>query len=380
MVENKINMVLSEMAKILDKNRKELLEENKVDMANGDRTDRALFDRLIIDEHKIDGMIDSLQKVIAKDSPLDKTLYAFEHENGLKITNKTVPFGTVMIIYESRPDVTVEATATALKSGNKILLKGGKEAINSNLFLHNCWMQALEKTGQDLNLIRYLNMDRKTLQAFLKEPDTKIDLIIPRGGEKLIDYVKSVAQCPVLVSGRGNNFLYVAESADLNMAKEVIVNAKLSKISACNALDKVLLNQKLPQYFINDLTYQLARHNVELIEATSDAIWMEEFLDKKIVIEQVNDAQCAIDLINKYSGGHSASIISEDEAEVERFLHEVDCAAVFHNASTRFTDGYQFGLGSEMAISTEKLHHRGPLGMEQLVTNKWYVLGNGQIR
>ena len=364
----------------LNSNRKSLLATNAIDIENCDTSDKSLYDRLFIDEKKIDSMIDSLQKVISKESPLDKTLYSFEHKNGLLISNKTVPFGTIMIIYESRPDVTVEATAIALKSGNKILLKGGKEAKKSNLFLHACWLRAIEAAGLKEDQIRYLDMDRVTLQKFLKEPDASIDLIIPRGGDQLINYVKSVAQCPVLVSGRGNNFLYVAETADLPMAMNIIVQSKISKISACNALDKVLINEKVPESFVRELSSLLAQQHVEIIRAPNDKVWREEFLDKKIVLERVRNLEEAIELINKFSGKHSSTIVSQDESEVDMFMNKVDCAAVYHNASTRFTDGFQFGLGAEMAISTEKLHHRGPLGLEQLVTNKWYIQGNGQTR
>jgi len=379
-MEDRINEVLSEMASLIDLKRTELLKLNKIDIENCDENNKPLFDRLFIDNKKIDGMIDSLHQVRKKASPLNKTLYSFEHENGITVSNKTVPFGTIMIIYESRPDVTVEATATALKSGNRIILKGGKEAINSNLFLHACWLEALSKVGFLEEQIRYLNMNRVTLQKYLKEPDTNIDLIIPRGGEKLIEYVKSVAQCPVLVSGRGNNFLYVSESADLAMAMNIIVQSKISKISACNALDKVLINENISENFMQELKSKLLDNQVEIIQSPTDSIWREEFLDKKIVLAKVADSKVGIEMINKYSGGHSATIVSENEAEVNQFMQEVDCAAVYHNASTRFTDGYQFGLGAEMAISTEKLHHRGPLGLEELVTNKWYIKGDGQTR
>lgn len=368
------------MAHQLEAQRQELIRINAIDIAKCDETDRSLYDRLIINDHKVDNMIDVLHQLIDKESPLDKELYSFEHENGLHITNKTVPFGTILIIYESRPDVTVEATATALKSGNKILLKGGKEAKKSNLFLHACWIKSLQKVGLSEGAIRYLDMDRATMQNFLKEPDTNIDLIIPRGGEKLIAYVKSVAQCPVLVSGRGNNFLYVGETADLEMARKVIIQSKISKISACNSLDKVLVDDRVSQTFIEQLKIELKQQGVEIVQNPSKEAWMEEFLDRKIVLESVPDLGYAIDLINTYSGKHSATIISENEAEVSTFMDQVDCATVYHNASTRFTDGYQFGLGAEMAISTQKLHHRGPLGIEQLVTNKWIIRGNGQTR
>jgi len=380
MNKKEINAVLQEMAYLVDNNRTKLLELNAIDIAACNTRDKSLFDRLHINEKKIDGMIDSLVQVMAKESPIHRTLYSFKHDNGLTIANKTVPFGTIMIIYESRPDVTVEATAAALKSGNKIILKGGKEAKNSNLFLHECWVKALSKINVDENQIRYLNVDRVALQQYLKEPDSRIDLIIPRGGEKLIEYVKSVAQCPVLVSGRGNNFLYVAESADLEMAKKIIIQSKVSKISACNALDKVLINENIDENFIKELHDALRSSNVELVTQRNQDIWKEEFLDLKIVVDKVSGLKEVIQMINKFSGKHSATIVSQDESEVDEFMEQVDCAAVYHNASTRFTDGYQFGLGAEMAISTEKLHHRGPLGLDQLVTNKWYIKGNGQTR
>ena len=379
-MKNKINAVLAEMSNQLDTHRQELLAMNAKDIEACNQDDKSIFDRLFIDNKKIDGMIDCLQQIIVKESPLNKVLYSFEHENGLTITNKSVPFGTILIIYESRPDVTVEATATALKSGNRILLKGGKEAKYSNLFLHSCWLAALEKVDLSEEIIRYLDMDRTSLQHYLKQPDTNIDLIIPRGGEKLIAYVKSVAHCPVLVSGRGNNFLYVSETADLKMAKSIIVQSKISKISACNALDKVLIDEKVEHDFFVQIVNELKEYEVEIIEQPDENVWMEEFLDKKIVVEKVPNLKTAINIINQFSGKHSASIISQDDNEVDTFLEQVDCAAVYHNASTRFTDGYQFGLGAEMAISTEKLHHRGPLGIEQLVTNKWYIKGNGQVR
>lgn len=378
-MKDKINAVLKEMIAQINANRQELLRLNAIDVEYCDQSDKSLYDRLFINDKKIDGMIDCLQQVMEKPSPLGKVLYSFQHENGMTITNQTVPFGTIMIIYESRPDVTVEATATALKSGNKIILKGGKEAKRSNLFLHDCWLKALQIVGLNENSIRYLNVNRTELQQFLKTPDANIDLIVPRGGERLIEYVKSVAQCPVLVSGRGNNFLYVSETADLEMALNIIIQSKISKISACNALDKVLINKQVSETFINNLKTALVNEQVEIIPA-SENVWSEEFLDKKIVIDSVDNLQEAIEMINKYSGKHSATIVSQDETEVNTFLSDVDCAAVYHNASTRFTDGFQFGLGAEMAISTEKLHHRGPLGLEELVTNKWYIKGNGQVR
>jgi len=379
-MQQKINSALLKMADEIEANRNELLKLNSKDVASCDRSDISLYDRLFINNKKIDGMIESLKVVHDKPSPLYKTLYQFEHENGMMIENKSVPFGTILIVYESRPDVTVEATATALKSGNRILLKGGKEARNSNLFLSGCWTRALEKAGLDTQMVRFLDLNRTAFQDFLKEPDTEIDLIIPRGGQRLIEFVQSVANCPVLVSGRGNNFMYVSEKADLEMALSLIVESKISKISACNSLDKVLVNRKIPENFVATLHRELEKNKVTILTSPTEKIWEEEFLDKKILIESVHNFTEAKDIINKYSGKHSATIVTNDVSEAELFMELVDCAAVYHNASTRFTDGFQFGLGAEMAISTQKIHHRGPLGIEHLVTNKWYIKGNGQTR
>ena len=379
-MKKKIDNALLYMAREIEANRAELLSLNAKDVASCDRSDISLFDRLFINDEKIDGMIESLKTVQAKPSPLHQSLYQFRHENGMLIENKTVPFGTILIVYESRPDVTVEATATALKSGNRILLKGGKEARNSNLLLSKCWTKALEAAELEEEMVRYLDVNRTGFQDFLRKPDTQIDLIIPRGGQKLIDFVHSVARCPVLVSGRGNNFLYVSQHADLEMAHSLVIASKTSKISACNSLDKVLIDSNLPDDFSIKLRKELVEKGVTIISEPSPEIWQEEFLDLKILVEKVDDLQQAVKLINNYSGQHSATIVTDNSTEAEDFMEKVDCAAVYHNASTRFTDGFQFGLGAEMAISTQKLHHRGPLGIEHLVTNKWYIKGNGQIR
>ena len=379
-MKKKIDNALFYMAREIEANRAELLSLNAKDVASCDRSDISLFDRLFINDEKIDGMIESLKTVQAKPSPLHQSLYQFRHENGMLVENKTVPFVTILIVYESRPDVTVEATATALKSGNRILLKGGKEARNSNLLLSKCWTKALEAAELEEEMVRYLDVNRTGFQDFLRKPDTQIDLIIPRGGQKLIDFVHSVARCPVLVSGRGNNFLYVSQHADLEMAHSLVIASKTSKISACNSLDKVLIDSNLPDDFSIKLRKELVEKGVTIISEPSPEIWQEEFLDLKILVEKVDDLQQAVKLINNYSGQHSATIVTDNSTEAEDFMEKVDCAAVYHNASTRFTDGFQFGLGAEMAISTQKLHHRGPLGIEHLVTNKWYIKGNGQIR
>lgn len=375
--------VLASMATLLSSRKEEILATNKKDIEQFALNDKALFDRLKVDDSKVDSMIKSVEEVASKSDPINQEIYSFKHENGMNVANRTAPFGSIMIIYESRPDVTIEAAAIAFKSGNKILLKGGKEAINSNLELVACWHKALEKHGLSKDWIQYLDYDRTRTQEFLRSPDQPIDLIVPRGGEGLINFVKTHAKCPVLVSGRGNNFLYVHPQADLAKAEKIIKNAKLSKISACNALDKVLIDKNLPEYetFVEKLIRDLRVKDVEVLtEVKEEAVRYEEFLDYKILIETVENSAEAISKINKYSGGHSASIVTEDDSAANVFMQSVDAAAVYHNASTRFTDGGQFGMGAELAISTDKMHHRGPLGLDQLVTNKWFVYGNGQIR
>ena len=390
----KRNAVLTTMAALLAQERTALKSSNQQDLANYSGEDLAMEKRLLVDDAKIDGMILSLQQLASQEDPVGKIRFEFVHDNGLKIYNKTAAFGTILIIYESRPDVTVEAGGIAFKSGNKILLKGGKESLLSNQKIVSLWQQALENNGVATDWVEYLNYDRVQTQAFLEKPTQKVDLIVPRGGEKLIEFTKKHATCPVIVSGRGNNFVYVSADADLDKAMSVIINAKTSNISVCNALDKVVIDVNLPNWedFANQLVRALQERKVTVLgDATiakatqisqidSDEIWYEEFLDYKIVIGSVSSNQEAIAKINKYCGGHSAAIITESEITAQEFMDNVDASSVYHNASTRFTDGGQFGLGGELAISTDKLHQRGPIGLQHLVTNKWYVYGEGQVR
>ena len=386
--------VLRSMISLIEEQRSAIISCNQGELKAFAGGDQAMYDRLKVNDAKVDEMKQSLQDVLSKEDPIAKTLFTFHHPNGMRVENKTAPFGTIMIIYESRPDVTIEAAAIAFKSGNRILLKGGKESRQSNLMLVECWHQALQEHKLPVEWIHYLDYDRTQTQAFLKAPTERIDLIVPRGGDGLINFVKQHAQCPVLVSGRGNNFLFVHQSADWDKAVNIIRNAKLTKISACNALDKVLIDKQLPDAVekTKALIATLLKDNVNVLsniktenghqaESWSDEdVMYEEFLDYKILIDTTSNIQSAIHTINQYSGGHSSTIVTEDEASADLFMSEIDAAAVYHNVSTRFTDGGQMGLGAELAISTDKLHHRGPLGLEQLVTNKWYVYGDGQIR
>ena len=387
------NNVLHTMAELLDQEREAIISINKKDLEAYKGEDISMFDRLKVDQTKIDEMIAAAKHLASQEDPVGVERFNFKHDNGMQVYNKTASFGTVLIIYESRPDVTVEAAGIAFKSGNKILLKGGKESLKSNLKIVDLWHQALQKHGAVTDWVTYLQFNRTETQTFLENPTQKVDLIVPRGGERLIAFVKKHATCPVIISGRGNNFVYVHKEANIDIAMDIILNGK-SKISACNAVDKVLIDTNLPNKtaFTNRLLSKLKELNIEVLgdtffskfdqvtEISSNDVWYEEFLDYKILIGEITSNKNTIEMINKYSGGHSSAIITDNEAEAKLFMENVDTAAVYHNASTRFTDGGQLGLGGELAISTDKLHQRGPIGLKHLVTNKWYVHGNGQIR
>ena len=390
----KRNAVLNRMAILLEQERVNIKSVNHQDLTNYSGGDLAMEKRLLVDDAKIDGMILSLQQLASQEDPVGQIRFDFTHENGLKIYNKTAAFGTILIIYESRPDVTVEAGGIAFKSGNKILLKGGKESLQSNLKIVSLWHQSLQDNEVSTDWVEYLNYNREETQAFLEKPTQRVDLIVPRGGENLIAFTKKHASCPVIVSGRGNNFVYVHSEADLDQALSVIINGKTSNISVCNALDKVLIDTNLERWedFAKTIIGELQQRKVTVLgdetisklaavpQIESELVWYEEFLDYKIVIGTTNSNKEAIDTINKYSGGHSASIITKNDSVAQEFMENVDTAAVYQNASTRFTDGGQFGLGGELAISTDKLHQRGPIGLQHLVTNKWYIYGHVQIR
>jgi len=388
------NKTLSDLAKLILKHKSEILLQNKFDLAGSDELDPTLVDRLKVDEKKVDGMIASIHEVIKLDDPEGEILHQYNHPNGMKVENRRVPFGRILIIYESRPDVTIEAAINAFKAGNKIYLKGGKESKNTNIFLVKLWALALQMNNLPKDIVTYLDIDRVETQKLLKENHLRLDLIIPRGGEALINYIRQNTSVPLIISGRGNNFIYVHTDADFTIAQNIIINGK-SRLSVCNAIDKVLFNEstenlksKVEQVIIKALEKNLDVYgdgnffkSFDLIKPMEDPLMYEqEFLSPKILFGIVETADTAIDIINKYSGGHSAVIVTENKNVAEKFQNEVDCAAVYHNASTRFTDGGQFGFGAEIAISTQKLHFRGPVGLAQLVTNKWFITGNGQIR
>ncbi len=387
-------MCCEALPRLLAEQRTAIIEANKADLAACPADDIVIYDRLKVDDAKVDSMIDSVEKVIALPSAVGSIISTQTRADGLRIENRRVPFGTILIIFEARPDVCIEAAIIALKAGNGILLKGGKEARETNLVLAGLWQKALEQNGVDPGFVRYLDITREETQQLIAGKTEKFDLVIPRGGEALIDFALKNSKAPVLVSGRGNNFLYIEREADFEMALKIAIDGK-SRLSVCNALDKILIDENLAglDSRIRDLSVGFQEIGVEVFGDSSacsadptiravkdDTIWYEEFLAAKIVIGVAASVDDAIERINKYSGGHSASIVTANAAAAERFLSDVDCAAVYHNASTRFTDGGEFGLGAEIAISTQKLHFRGPLGVEHLLTNKWFVYGEGHVR
>ncbi len=388
------NKTLSDLAELISTHKSEIIQQNKIDLAGTDELDPTLADRLKVDEKKVDAMVASINEVIHLEDPEGQVLHHYDHPNGMNVENRSVPFGRILIIYESRPDVTIEAAINAFKAGNKIYLKGGKESKNTNVFLVNLWAQALQMNNLSSDIVTYLDIDRHETQKLLKENHLRLDLIIPRGGEALINYIKQNTSVPLIISGRGNNFVYVHSDADFTMAQDIIINGK-SRLSVCNAIDKVLFNantenlkQKVDLVIAKALEMKLDVYgdgdffsSYKSIKPMEDPqMYEQEFLSPKILFGIVDTADNAILTINKYSGGHSAVIVTEDKTVAEKFQNEVDCAAVYHNASSRFTDGGQFGFGAEIAISTQKLHFRGPVGLAQLVTNKWFITGNGQIR
>jgi glutamate-5-semialdehyde dehydrogenase len=388
------NQTLTDLAVLISNNSEEIIRQNKIDLSQSMGADSTLTDRLKVDQRKVDAMVASIREVIGLEDPVKKILSRYRHPNGMTVENRTVPFGKILIIYESRPDVTIEAAINAFKAGNRIYLKGGKESRNTNMHLVNLWSEALKMNGLPAETVTYLDISREEIQRLLRENPYKLDLIIPRGGEELIRYIRGNTSVPLLISGRGNNFMYVHPDADFTMAGNLIVNGK-SRLSVCNAIDKVLFSQqtenlkeKMEQILsraseINLEVYgdgEFFRSFPSVRPMESPAMYEEEFLSPKILFGLVETIDEAILKINTCSGGHSSVIVTENESMATKFQDEVDSAAVYHNASSRFTDGGQFGFGAEIAISTQKLHFRGPAGLAQLVTNKWFINGNGQTR
>ena len=388
------NRALEAIANALVENSAYIIEQNKIDLENakGNIKD-SMLDRLMLDEKRIRGIADAISAVIALDDPVGKTEYGTVRPNGLEILKKKVPLGVIGIIFEARPNVTVDAAVLCLKSGNAAVLRGGKEAIRSNMALAKIMREAIASVGLSPDCINLIeDTSRETSNAMMKA-NGLIDVLIPRGGAGLIKSVVQNATVPVIETGLGNCHIFVDESADLKMAAEILYNAKCSRPSVCNAAETLLVHSSVADTFLPIAFERLSEKSVEIrgdervkailgdsvIPATEED-FATEFDDYIISIGVVDSLDEAIAHIRKYTTGHSEAIVTDSYQNQKKFVEEIDAAAVYVNASTRFTDGGEFGLGAEIGISTQKLHTRGPMGLCDLTTVKYVVLGNGQVR
>ncbi len=382
------------MAEELLNNKAEILKANKIDLdkAEANGTSKAMLDRLALNEDRIKGMADGLKQIVSLQDPIGEVLSMWQTPNGLQIGKKRVPLGVIGIIYEARPNVTCDAAGLCLKAGNAVILRGGSDAINSNKSIVKVLGDGLEKAGISRNVVQLIEDTSREVATEMMRLNEYIDVLIPRGGAGLIQSVVKNATVPVIETGTGNCHIYVDESADFEMAKNIAVNAKASRPSVCNAAEKLLVNEKIAEKFLPIVVKGLREAGVTLkgderaqkiindIEKANEEDWGKEYLDYIMAVKIVKDVDEAINHINKYGTGHSEAIITESYKNSQKFLQKVDAAAVYVNASTRFTDGGEFGFGAEIGISTQKLHTRGPMGLKELTTIKYIIYGNGQIR
>jgi glutamate-5-semialdehyde dehydrogenase len=386
--------ILRRMAQNLLDARAELRDANRTDMEAGRQSGltAAMLDRLELTDKRIEGMAGAIRKVAALRDPVGRVIDGWTLPNSLKVDRVRVPLGVVCIIYESRPNVTADAASLCLKSGNAVILRGGKEALNSNLAIHRQLARACEGTSVDPRAIQVVETPDRAVVSGLLRADKYIDVVIPRGGKELIRAVVENSTIPVIKHFEGICHTYVDKGADIDMAVAICHNAKCQRPATCNAMETLLVHQDIAADFWKKMHPVFEREGVELRgcdisrqivpgmkEATFED-WTTEYLDLILSVRVVKDLEEAIEHINRYGSGHSDAIVTQDFRSAERFLDEVDSATVFVNTTTRFNDGEQLGLGAEVGISTDKLHARGPMGLEELTTYKWRIIGNGQLR
>ena len=388
------NNALLKIADALENNINFILDANKKDIENAKKNSikDVLIDRLLLTKERVLNIADGIRKIVTLDDPVGTVLEEITRPNGLIIQKARVPIGVVGIIYEARPNVTADAASLTLKSGNAVILRGGKEAINSNIAIVKVMNDALKDAGLPDGTVSLVEDISRNSALELMKMDKYLDVIIPRGGANLIRSVVENSTVPAIQTGTGNCHIYVDEFADFDKAKNIIINAKTSRPSVCNAAEKIVLHKEIADDFLNVIIPELIEKNVEIlgdeyikekypdIHLTKDDEWDEEFLDLKIAIKTAESIDDAIEHINAHSTMHSEAIITENKENAKKFLSMIDAAAVYHNASTRFTDGGEFGFGAEIGISTQKLHARGPMGLAALTTYKYIIQGNGQIR
>ena len=390
----KKNLILEAMADALDANRARILAANARDMAAGRDAGLAdaMLDRLHLNDARLDGVINAVRSLVGLRDPVGREIARWTRPNGLLIRKMRVPLGVIGIIYESRPNVTVDAAALCFKASNAVILRGGREALETNIALADALQRGGATKGLPPDSIQLISVTDHDAVRELVQLEGLVDLVIPRGGERLIRTVAEQARVPVIKHYKGVCHVYVDKAADPEMALSIIENAKCSRPGVCNALEKVLVHRDIAPSFLPLLAERLRARRVELRgdEAARAAVpdmlpatpedWDAEYLDLVLAIKVVDDVQTAIDHINRHGSHHSDSIVTADTKARDQFLQQVDSACVYVNASTRFTDGGEFGLGAEIGISTDKLHARGPMALEELTTYKYLVTGNGQIR
>ena len=392
---SKKDEALLAIAKALRDNTQAIIEANNVDIENGKAAglSESLLDRLKLDEGRIEGMADGVCQVAAQPDPIGRVIEGRTLKNGLQIEKVTVPMGVIGIIYEARPNVTSDAAALCLKAGSAVILRGGKEAINSNRAIAKVMCDAIESTGLPRDCVSLVTDTTRQSATELMQLSEYLDVLIPRGGAGLIRSVVENAKVPVIETGVGNCHVYVDESADITMAANIVFNAKTQRPSVCNAIETVLVHKNIAEKALPAIKAELDKKNVELrgcertrailgdsVVPATENDYAIEFLDYILAIKVVDSIDDALDHLAKYSTGHSESIVTSDYSAAQKFTACVDSAAVYVNASTRFTDGGEFGLGAEIGISTQKLHARGPMGLNELTSMKFIIKGNGQIR
>lgn len=388
--EKNINAVLEAVAEKIKNNKDQIIKENRKDIETSNLS-KALIDRLTLNEKRIDSMIESLNTIRNLKSPVGEIIKGWKLKNDLEIEKVRVPIGTIGIIYEARPNVTVDAFALCFKSSNACVLRGGKEAFNTNKYLSKLIRDVLESFNINPDFLTFIDKtDREAINHLIKM-DKYIDLLIPRGGESLITHISQNATVPVIQHYKGLCHLYIDESASLDMALEITNNAKVQRPSVCNAIETLLVHKNIAKHFLPLLDKKF-ENIVELrgceetlkilphIKKATEEDWQTEYLDYILSVKIVNSTEEAIEHINHYGSKHSEAIVTQNYSNAEDFLNKVDAACVYVNASTRFSDGGEFGFGAEIGISTSKLHARGPMALEELTTYKYKIRGNGQIR
>jgi len=388
------NKALDEMAKAIAGSARDIIDANTLDIESAYKkdTNKSLVDRLTLDGKRIEGMIESLKVIRQLPDPVGRIIARWKRPNGLQIIKKRVPLGVIGIVYEARPNVTLDSAALCLKAGNAVVLRGSSDAINSNIILTKLISEAAERAGVPKNAINLIeSTDRESVTEMLKL-NKFIDVIIPRGGAGLIKHTIENSTIPVIETGEGNCHAYVEKTADLKKAVEIVYNAKVQRPSVCNAIETLLVDEDIAKEFLPMVFKRLKEAHVELrgdekaraidpsIKTATEEDWRTEYLALILAVKVVSGTDEAIKHINTYGTRHSEAIITRDKAMAKMFTDEVDAAAVYVNASTRFTDGGEFGFGAEIGISTQKLHARGPMGLNELTSYKYVVIGSGQVR